>query len=97
MVEFCPLGGEYIYIGLYRFFEHFKLGWGIHFVLAQKLELLLITVKLNNLVHHVPCAPWRGRGTAVFSEQIDIVVVQGPKACQLLGLVPHFVVTLWRR
>ena len=40
VVEFRPPEGKCVYVGLYRFFEHFKLGWGVDLVLAQKLELL---------------------------------------------------------
>ena len=60
-MEFCPLGGECVYIGLYRFLDHFKLGRGVDLVFAQKLELLPIVVKLDDLIHHVPGAPgWSG-------------------------------------
>lgn len=96
-VEFFPLLGKHIYLPLYCPGQCVKLLPGVHFVLHQQFGLLHITVKLDDLRHVIPPFFRRGGGLLQFSKQIQVMVVQGSKACQFLGLAPGFVIFLWQR
>ncbi len=68
-----------------------KLLRGVDFVLDQELELFLVSVKLDDIVHHVAAPPRRGRGLFQLAQQIEIVITQRPEARQFLGLASHLI------
>ena len=92
-----PLG-ECVKVGLGGLLQRVELVYGVDVVLGQEFELFHIAVKLDDLVHKVAAFPRRRCGLFQRAQQIKVVIVQRPKACQLLGLALYLIPSFgWRR
>ena len=97
-VEFLSSLGECVKVGLGGLLQRVKLFYGVDMVFGQKLELLHIAVKLDDLVHEVAALAGRGCGLFQRAQQIEIVIIQRPKAGQLLGLAFYDILSpVWGR